>query len=134
MIYITLFLTIFATVNGRLIGNDPKTWSPTKDTWAPIVSKFTPIHNKSLIVSDINNIKNNIKNNIDSHDNHNSFDKIDLLDAVDAVDAVDDMEKIRITVINFRDDETLPKFISDILDWFRFNNTQVKYTNRRLLL
>ena len=119
-------LSIFATItiDGRLIGNDPKTWSPSSwgpkniadnnivlgnntDTWTPKTTELLPISTDSSII----------------------------LEELNVLDKVDNQIKLPKLIINkHREDESLPKFISNIINWFKLNKTQIQYNNRRFLL
>ena len=136
MFYITLMFAMFATVNSRLIGNDPNTWSPktiadnnivipsntilgnNTDTWTPVTTDWTPIISYSSII-----LEDNFKDNLE--------------DDLDELDKKNEQYKLPIVTINRSrdlDDEKLPKVISNIIDWFKGKNTRVQYNSRRLLL
>jgi len=125
MFYITLIFALFATTNARLIGNDPNTWSPKSIT------------NDNIIIPS-NTL---LKNNTDTWTPIISYSSIILEDDLDKLDKKIEQYKLP-TVTRKResnsdryiDDDKLPKFISDMIDWFKIKKTPVNYNNRRLLL
>lgn len=123
MIYITLILAIFATTNARLIGNDPKTWSPT-------------IIDENIVDNTVISSNVLLGNNTStwSPTSTTSTTKWEPIITHYSIIIDDDYTSAKLTMNRNSDDETLPKIIYDIIDWFKFNKTRINYSNRRLFL